>query len=203
MKRSTPSLASCRAALTIVGAVEDVRQNWWNPASRPTIYEPFFQTPQRSMVFLMRVASNPAGYVSGVRDVVRGIDDRIALTGVGTFETEITDSIAIIRIMGVLMALFGCVALALSSVGVYGVLAEGVARRIPEIGVRLALGRRTARRNEIGFGTSGEARGNRLGHRSAHCVCREPRDEQLDIRYCEHQSPSSRRLHPPSAPRSS
>ncbi len=92
------------------------------------------------MVFLMRVASNPAGYVSGVRDVVRGIDDRIALTGVGTFETEITDSIAIIRIMGVLMAVFGCVALALSSVGVYGVLAEGVARRIPEIGVRLALG---------------------------------------------------------------
>ncbi len=126
--------------MTVVGVVEDVRQNWWNPTSRPTIYEPFFQAPQRSMVFLMRVASNPAGYVSGVRDVVRGIDDQIALTGVGTLEREITDSIAIIRIMGVLMALFGCVALALSSVGVYGVLAEGVARRIPEIGVRLALG---------------------------------------------------------------
>src|SRR5260370_18258145 len=92
------------------------------------------------MVFLMRVASNPAGYVSGVRDVVRGIDDQIALTGVGTLEREINDSIAIIRIMGVLMALFGCVALALSSVGVYGVLAEGVARRIPEIRLRLALG---------------------------------------------------------------
>ncbi len=126
--------------MTVVGVVEDVRQNWWNPTSRPTIYEPFFQAPQRSMVFLMRVASNPAGYVSGVRDVVRGIDDQVALTGVGTLEREITDSIAIIRIMGVLMALFGCVALALSSVGVYGVLSEGVARRIPEIGVRLALG---------------------------------------------------------------
>src|SRR5260370_3305304 len=126
--------------MTVVGVVEDVRQNWWNPTSRPTIYEPFFQPPQRSMEFLMRLASNPAGYVSGVRDVVRGIDDQIALTGVGTLETEINDSIAIIRIMGVLMALFGCVALALSSVGVYGVLSEGVARRIPEIGVRLALG---------------------------------------------------------------
>jgi putative ABC transport system permease protein len=126
--------------MTVVGVVEDVRQNWWNPTSRPTIYEPFFQTPQRSMVFLMRVASNPVGYASGIREVVRGIDDQIGLTGVGTLEREITDSIAIIRIMGVLMALFGCVALALSSVGVYGVLAEGVARRIPEIGVRLALG---------------------------------------------------------------
>jgi len=126
--------------MTIVGVVEDVRQNWWNPTNRPTIYEPIFQAHQRSMVFLMRVASNPEGYASAVRDVVRGIDDQIALTGVGTLEKEITDSIAIIRIMGVLMALFGCVALALSSVGVYGVLAEGVARRLPEIGVRLALG---------------------------------------------------------------
>ena len=126
--------------MTIVGVVEDVRQNWWNPTSRPTIYEPFFQAPQRSMVFLIRVASNPENYASAVRDVVRGIDDQIALTAIGTLEREITDSIAIIRIMGALMALFGCVALALSSVGVYGVLAESVARRIPEIGVRLALG---------------------------------------------------------------
>jgi predicted permease len=126
--------------MTIVGVVEDVRQNWWNPISRPTIYQPFFQGPRREMVFLMRVASNPAGYASSLREVVRGIDDEIGLTGIGTLEREITDSIAIIRIMGVLMALFGCVALALSSVGVYGVLAESVARRIPEIGIRLALG---------------------------------------------------------------
>jgi putative ABC transport system permease protein len=126
--------------MTVVGVVEDVRQNWWNPTTRPTIYEPFFQAPQRSMVLLMRVDSHPEGYASAVRDVVRGVDDQVALTGISTLEREITDSIAIIRIMGVLMALFGCVALALSSVGVYGVLAESVARRIPEIGVRLALG---------------------------------------------------------------
>jgi len=126
--------------MTIVGVVEDIRQNWWNPSARPTIYEPFYQAPQRGMVFLMRTEGNPASYASGAREVVRGIGDQIALTGTGTLEKEITDSIAIIRIMGVLMALFGAVALTLSSVGVYGMLSESVGRRTPEIGVRLALG---------------------------------------------------------------
>jgi putative ABC transport system permease protein len=126
--------------MTVVGVVEDVRQNWWNPVARPTIYEPFLQAPRRGMVFLLRAARNPTSYASNVRDVVRQIDAEVALTDVNTLETEIADSIAIVRIMGVLMGVFGGVALALSSVGVYGVLAESVARQIPEIGIRLALG---------------------------------------------------------------
>ncbi len=128
------------AWMTIVGVVEDVRQNWWNPAARPTIYEPFLQAPRRSMVFLLRASSNPTSYVSSIRDVVRQMDAGIAVTEISTLEKEIADSIAIVRIMGVLMGIFGCVALVLSSVGVYGVLAESVARRTPEIGIRLALG---------------------------------------------------------------
>jgi putative ABC transport system permease protein len=126
--------------MTVIGVVEDVRQNWWNPAARPAIYEPFLQAPRSSMVFLLRGNAIPQSYVPGVREVVRQIDDQIALTGVSTLESEITDSVAIIRIMGALMTLFGFVALALASSGVYGVLAESVARRVPEIGIRLALG---------------------------------------------------------------
>src|SRR4029077_2623513 len=126
--------------MTVVGVVEDVRQNWWNPAARPTIYEPFLQAPRPSMVFLLRGNAIPQSYVPSVREVDRQIDDQIALTGVSTLESEITDSVAIIRIMGALMTLFGFVALALASLGVYGVLAESVARRVPEIGIRLALG---------------------------------------------------------------
>jgi putative ABC transport system permease protein len=126
--------------ITVVGAVEDVRQNWWNPAARPTIYEPFLQAPQRGMVLLLRASSNPTSYVSSIRDVVRQMDAGIGVTEISTLEKEIADSIAIVRIMGVLMGIFGCVALVLSTVGVYGVLAESVARRTPEIGIRLALG---------------------------------------------------------------
>jgi len=126
--------------LTIVGVVGDVRQNWWNPITRPVIYKPFRQAPQRSMNLLLRTASNPTGYASAVRDVARQTDPAIALRAVNALEEEIADSIAIVRIMGILMGIFGLVALMLSSIGVYGVLSESVAQRTHEIGIRLALG---------------------------------------------------------------
>jgi len=126
--------------LTVVGVVGDVRQNMWNPLTRPVIYKPFAQAPQRSMRLLLRTASSPTSYVSAVRDVVRQIDPGIALSGINTLEEEIADSIAIVRIMGILMGIFGLVALTLSSIGVYGVLSESVAQRTHEIGIRLALG---------------------------------------------------------------
>ena len=126
--------------MKIIGIVGDIRQNWWNPAARPTIYTNFLQSPRRAMNVVLRVDAYPQSYVASLRDVVRQIDAGLALTGINTLKTEVVDSIGIIRILGILMGVFGLVALMLSSVGVYGVLSESVAQRTRELGIRLALG---------------------------------------------------------------
>jgi len=126
--------------LKIVGVVGDIRQNWWNPSARPAIYTAFLQSPRHAMTIVLRVDANPAGYAAPLRDAVRQMDPGLAPTGINTLKTEVVDSIGIIRILGILMAVFGLVALILSSVGVYGVLSESVAQRTRELGIRLALG---------------------------------------------------------------
>ena len=126
--------------MTVVGVVGDARQNWWNPATFPVIYQPYLQSSRSSFRFVLLTASNPAGNAFAEQAAISQVDPEIPITELKTLETEVQDSIAIIHIMGVLMAIFGSVALLLSSIGVYGTLSENIAQRIHEFGIRFALG---------------------------------------------------------------
>lgn len=126
--------------MTVVGVVGDARQNWWNPATFPVIYQPYLQASRRSFRLVLRTVSDPTGYASAARTAIADVDPEIPVTELKTLQSEVQDSIALVHIMGVLMAIFGTVALLLSSVGVYGILRENVAQRTHEFGIRFALG---------------------------------------------------------------
>lgn len=126
--------------MTVVGVVGDARQNWWNPATFPVIYQPYFQSSRSYFRFVLRSASDPTSEASAARAAISQVDPEIPVDELKTLETEVQESIAIVHIMGMLMAIFGFVALLLSSIGVYGILSENVAQRTHEFGIRYALG---------------------------------------------------------------
>ena len=134
--------------LTIVGIVNDVKQQSLTDTPSASIYQPYMQVSQPFFLshvsFVVQTKRNPAALASGVRTVLHKADDALPAQSVTTMDSIIADTITEARAQTRLLSMFSMIALFLAAIGIYGVLVCSVVERTHEIGIRVAIGAQAA-----------------------------------------------------------
>jgi putative ABC transport system permease protein len=126
--------------ITIVGVIGDMRRRGLHQGARLEVFFSAAQNAGRNMQLLVATDGRPLALAAAVRAEVRALDSSAPITDLSTVEADIGESLAVRRFQALLLALFSILAVLLAAVGIFGLMAQMVVRRTPEIGLRMALG---------------------------------------------------------------